>query len=440
MRRHKTIRKSEKIIRRELIEKDAVLHRLLDAIDTVQTQLAEPAIVDKKVLKKLEHKLRGLLVRKNKKIESIRKKSTFKFKSVAHMRVLLFRVMGLRPLGRTSTGASTNAATLKFYAYKGGIITTLLAYRKIFKQLGTYVKPITQGCVVKADGKIHANYLLHGTETGRLSCGSKGSGQGADAILDKYNMQNLPRKGPIRGLFISDFQDEDGRLIAADFKQGEFVLMGVIAKEQAIIDAANAGVDLHKNSAALTYGISYDEVTDDQRTIVKSGVSFGLIYGRSAFALGKQFGWSQRRAEKFVKKFFSAFPRIPIYHLEAKHQALNYGYVESPFGLRRRLAQIRSNDQKARGHAERAAVNFPVQNALAYCTIIAINRLSVALKELGLRAKLVATVHDSIVIDAPGNEIELVKALMYDVMENLGLSWLNAALKIDITVSKTLEK
>ncbi len=440
MRRHDTVRRTERILRSQIIVQDRVLHRLLDMLEATGVRLNEPSLTDPKERKTLQHKLRGLLIRKNKKIATIQEKSTFKFKSVPHMRLLLFRVMELRPLMRTSTGDSANAATLKAYSHKGGIIPTLLQYRKIHKQLGTYIKPITEGSVVKSDGKIHANYLLHGTETGRLSCGAGGSGQGTDRLLDKYNMQNLPKKGPIRGLFVSDFQDEEGRLVSADFNQGEFVLMGVIAKEQAIIDAANKGIDLHKNSAALTYKVAYKDVTDEQRTIVKSGVSFGLIYGRSSDALGKQFGWGKRKARKFVEKFFEAFPRILIYHLEAETQASRFGYVESPFGLRRRLPQIRSDDSKARGHAKRAAINFPVQNALAYCTIIAINRLSVILKELGLRAKLVATVHDSIVIDAPGNEIEQVTTMMTDVMENLGLSWMRAALKITINVSKTLEK
>lgn len=404
--------------------------------------------------------------------KEVREYSRFNFGSVDHLQVLLFDVMRLstKNAKKTQTGYSTDEELLSKYK-RQKIPRLILETRTLNKMLGTYIRPLLVDAnvqptkaVIKLDGLLHPNYLIHGTETGRLSCGSKEAGKG-DGDVSNYPVQTLPRDKPrkmgIRGLFTS--KHPGGKLISADYKQIELFVFGILAKDENILKAARESIDLHKQSASMIWSKPISEVLPEERQMAKSAVSFGLAYGRSAKALADQFGEPERWAVDLKRRFFAGFTGLRDYLVNCKEEAFEKGFVMSPFGRKRRIPEVHSSDRGRREHAYREAVNSPIQGAASDLTLTALCETSDALygepsarlvkaaeagfisMELALgtksmKSRVVGFVHDSIVIDAPPEEVTEASALVKWIMENREEAWVTCPTAADIKISDTLEE
>jgi DNA polymerase I-like protein with 3'-5' exonuclease and polymerase domains len=266
---------------------------------------------------------------------------------------------------------------------------------------------------------VHPNYNLHGTVTGRLSS-------------DEPNAQQFPRKisdfmlfqywHEIKNLFVSRF-GADGVIVQFDYSQLELRILAVFSQDENLIALYRSGADLHKAVAADAFGIDISEVTKDQRTASKK-VQFGIVYQESAKGLSEDLraegiDMSVEDCEKFIRKYFARFPKVQKWINETKRFAKRNKYVKTLTNRIRHLATIDSIDRSVASEAERQAVNAPIQSTGSDCTLMSLIQIHRYLKETGKRSVICITVHDSIVLDCPKDEVLEVSAKVKHIMENL---------------------
>lgn len=263
-------------------------------------------------------------------------------------------------------------------------------------------------------GRVHGSYNLTGTETSRLSSSNP-------------NMQQIPSKTgdvtrfdyvyPIKKMFISRF-GKDGCLFQMDYSSLEMRILALIAKDEAMTRAFFDGADLHKETASIIFGVPLDEVTPDQRQSAKA-VNFGIAYGETPFSIAPKQGWTVEQAEEVFDKYFANKPQIKEFIEETHKQALKDGYVDTAQGHRRLIREAFSDDKSKVNGALRQSVNTIIQGTGAYFTNLSLVYLDEYIQSKGLRSKVVMTVHDSIVIDAPKDEADEIAKVAKYIMENL---------------------
>ena len=319
---------------------------------------------------------------------------------------VLFEGLGLPAAAKTSTGHwSTAEDVLQDLASKHEIVPAILDYRAVSKLKSTYVDKLPQ-CIDPRDGRVHTTFQQALTETGRLSS-------------DNPNLQNIPirteRGKPIRAAFVA--ADADHLLVSADYSQIELRMMAALSGDETMIDAFRHDADIHAATAARVYGIDEKDVTREQRSHCKQ-VSFGIIYGISAFGLSQRLGISRQNADGLIRAYFDMFPGVRKFMDETIARARADGFVSTLLGRRRPLRDIVSRNATVRAAAERNAVNTPVQGSAADLVKLAMVRVHAALRERGLRSRLVLQIHDELVLDCPKDEVPAVSALVKDAMEN----------------------
>ena len=319
---------------------------------------------------------------------------------------VLFERLGLPAAAKTSTGHwSTAEDVLQDLASKHEIVPAILDYRAVSKLKSTYVDKLP-ACIDPRDGRVHTTFQQALTETGRLSS-------------DNPNLQNIPirteRGKPIRAAFVA--ADGDHRLVSADYSQIELRMMASLSGDETMIDAFRHDADIHAATAARVYGIDEKDVTREQRAHCKQ-VSFGIIYGISAFGLSQRLGIPRHQADGLIKAYFEMFPGVRTFMDETIERARRDGFVSTLLGRRRPLRDIVSRNATVRAAAERNAVNTPVQGSAADLVKLAMVRVHAALRERGLRSRLVLQIHDELVLDCPKDEVPAVSALVRDAMEN----------------------
>ncbi len=319
---------------------------------------------------------------------------------------VLFEGLGLPAAAKTSTGHwSTAEDVLQDLASKHEIVPAILDYRAVSKLKSTYVDKLPQ-CIDPRDGRVHTTFQQALTETGRLSS-------------DNPNLQNIPvrtdRGKPIRAAFVAG--DAGHVLVSADYSQIELRMMAALSGDETMIDAFRHDADIHAATAARVYGIDEKDVTREQRSHCKQ-VSFGIIYGISAFGLSQRLGIARHMADGLIKAYFEMFPGVRRFMDSTIARARADGYVSTILGRRRPLRDIVSRNATVRAAAERNAVNTPVQGSAADLVKLAMVRVHAALRERGLRSRLVLQIHDELVLDCPAAEVAEVSALVKDAMEN----------------------
>jgi DNA polymerase-1 len=315
---------------------------------------------------------------------------------------------------------STAAGVLEGLRGQHPVIDLILEQRQLTKLKSTYVDALPQ-LVNPGTGRIHTSFNQTGAVTGRISSSNP-------------NLQNIPIRTELGREVRRAFVAEEGwKLVAADYSQVELRVMAHIAQDPGLLAAFERGEDIHAATAATVLGVPLTEVTKDQRRIAKS-VNFGLSYGQSAFGLAQQTGMSREEATQFIKTYFEKYPGVREYIDRTKRQAAKQGYVETLLGRRRYFPNLAKMRGPERGRAEREAINMPIQGTAADIIKIAMIRLHQALRERGLRSRMLLQVHDELVLEAPDDEMDAVIPLVREVMG--GAYELAAPLKVDVEVGQ----
>lgn len=317
---------------------------------------------------------------------------------------------------KTGKGSySTDENTLLSIAYKHPIINEILEFRTVKKLLSTYIEPFPE-YVSKATGRIHTTFNQALTATGRLSSSNP-------------NLQNIPirteRGKEIRKAFIPSVPG--GLIVSADYSQIELRIMAHLCGDEHLTNAFKEGIDVHAATASKIFNIDYSSVTPYQRRIAKTA-NFGIMYGISAFGLAQRLHIARGEANKLIDDYFKAFPSIKTYISNTIETAREKGYVETLFGRRRYLPDLKSKNANVRSLAERNAVNAPIQGSAADIIKLAMIGVDKRINEAGLKSKMVLQIHDELVFDAIGTEVEALKRLVTDEMENV------VSLSIPLTV------
>lgn len=273
------------------------------------------------------------------------------------------------------------------------VVRKLVRHRELTKVETSFLGPIRDKHL-KWDGCVHPTFNLATVVTGRLSCSNP-------------NLQQIPED--VRSIFISRWTD--GVVVEADFSQIELRVLADCAEEKAMLDVFDSGGDIHTATASRVYGVGMERVTKEQRYHAKT-VNFGILYGMSAGRLKQETGMDYQEAEAFLKDYWSAYPKVREWVRKIRRQVILHGYVRSLFGRKRRLP-ILDPESKEGQHQLRQAVNFPIQSDAAGLTMVAMNSLHYFLR--GMKTEIVGTVHDSILLDCPREEVDEVVMLADEV-------------------------
>ena len=327
----------------------------------------------------------------------------FNINSPKQLGEVLFEEMMLPAGKKTKTGWSTNADILEKLKGKHPIAEDILDYRMLTKLKSTYADGLLK--VIAADGRIHTNFQMTVTATGRLSS-------------TEPNLQNIPiRKklgAQIRRMFVAG---PDKVLVDADYSQIELRLLAHISDDAAMREAFLSGEDFHTHTAARVFGVDISEVDGTLRSRAKA-VNFGIVYGISAFSLAQDIGVFPNEAKSYMDAYLDKYQGVKNYMHDIVQKAREQGYVDTLFGRRRYLPELKSSNFNLRSFGERVALNMPVQGTAADIIKLAMVNVYARLKKDGLKAKLILQVHDELIVECPADEAEKVKEILAYEMEN----------------------
>ncbi len=319
---------------------------------------------------------------------------------------LLFGQLRLDPKAKRSKNGnySTSEEVLRALKPIAPVCGDILDYRELKKLISTYITTLPS-YINPETGKIHTTYNQTVTATGRLSSSNP-------------NMQNLPIRSE-RGQLIrrAVIADEGCKILSADYSQIELRLMAHFSQDEHLLAAFRSGQDIHAATAAKIFRVPIEQVTKDQRRKAKTA-NFGILYGISAFGLSQQLDCSRTEAKQLIDDYFAAFPKIQSFIEAQKAYAREHLYVETLFGRKRYLPDIVSHNATVRAFAERNAVNAPVQGTAADIIKIAMVAIHRELKERNLRAQMIMQVHDELNFNVPIDEVEQVRRIVVDNMQN----------------------
>ena len=326
--------------------------------------------------------------------------------SPRQLATILFEKQQLPVLKKTKTGPSTDADVLEQLAAQGHELPRLiLEYRELQKLKSTYVDTLP-ATINPRTGRIHTTFNQGGAATGRLSSNDP-------------NLQNIPvrtlRGEEIRRGFIPR---EGWTFLVADYSQIELRLLAHLSGDPAIIEAFNQGGDIHRQTAALIFNTPSDQVTPEMRARAKT-INFATIYGQGPFALSRQLSISMEDARSFIAKYFERFAGVRAFLDRSVALAREQGYVETIFKRRRYIPEIRDRNFNMRAYGERNAQNSPLQGSAADLIKVAMTNIHRAIRQEGLRSRMLLQVHDELVFEVPPDELERMRELVRSRMENV---------------------
>ena len=318
---------------------------------------------------------------------------TFNINSNPQLREILFERLKLPIIKRTKTGPSTDASVLEELAAQGHTLPTLLmSYRQLDKLQSTYVTALPR-LVNPTTGRLHTSFNQTVASTGRLSSTDP-------------NLQNIPIRSDLGAEIRRGFVPDDGNVfISVDYSQIELRIMAHYSQDEAFVEAFRAGVDIHRQTAALVFGVGPDEVTRLMRDRAKT-VNFAVIYGIGSFSLAQQLGVTNAEGKEFIDRYFERFQGVRSYLDSMVELARSKGYVETLTGRRRYIPEIHSKNFNLRSFGERVATNAPIQGTAADLIKIAMIRIQNAFNESGTAARMLLQVHDELLFEAPAEEAE----------------------------------
>jgi DNA polymerase I len=319
---------------------------------------------------------------------------------------VLFDEMGLPGGKRMKTGAwGTDSSVLQGLADQGvALAERVLDWRQLQKLKSTYTDALAEE-INPVTGRVHTSFAMAIAATGRLSSTDP-------------NLQNIPIRTEEGARIRRAFVAEPGHvLVSADYSQIELRLLAHVADIPALKDSFARGEDIHARTASEVFGVPMDGMDAMTRRRAKA-INFGIIYGISAFGLGRQLSISPGEARGYIDRYFTRYPEIRSYMDRVRKEAQANGYVVTPFGRRCWIAGIQDKNPARRGYAERQAINAPLQGGAADIIKRAMVRLPAALAAAGLKSRMLLQVHDELLFEAPEDEAAALAALLRDVMEN----------------------
>lgn len=347
--------------------------------------------------------------------------SEFNIASPKQIQKVLFEDQGLPVLKKTPKGApSTAEEVLQDLAHDYELPALILEHRSITKLKSTYTDKLP--LLVNPDtNRIHTSYHQAVAATGRLSS-------------SEPNLQNIPIRTAegrrIRDAFVADSKHV---LIAADYSQVELRIMAHLSRDEGLLHAFAEGLDVHRATAAEVFEVALDKVTDDQRRAAKA-INFGLIYGMSAFGLGRQLKIERAAAQNYVDTYFARYPGVRKYMDATRAAARDQGYVETVFGRRLYIPEINASNYQRRQHAERTAINAPMQGTAADLIKKAMIVVDAAISESHPDARMIMQVHDELVVEVPAKSAKAVQKTLTTLMT--GVAELAVPLEVDSGVGK----
>lgn len=305
---------------------------------------------------------------------------------------------------KTKTGWSTNADVLEKLQGKHPIIRDILDYRTLTKLKSTYADGLLK--VISPDGRIHTSFQMTVTATGRLSS-------------TEPNLQNIPVRSELGGEIRKMFTAGPGNLLVdADYSQIELRLLAHISGDKAMREAFLSGMDFHTVTASQVFGVPVEAVTPLLRGRAKA-VNFGIVYGISPWSLGNDIGVSTAEAKAYMDAYYEKYSGVRAYMDGIIEKAKRDGYVETLYGRRRSLPELKSSNFAQRSFGERVALNMPIQGTAADIIKLAMVNVAARLRREGLAAQLILQVHDELIVECPADEAETVKKLLEEEMENV---------------------
>jgi DNA polymerase-1 len=303
------------------------------------------------------------------------------------------------------------------------MIDKLLEWRVYTKLRSTYVEALP--ALMADDGRLHTTFHQAVASTGRLSSSDP-------------NLQNIPIRTElgrkIRRAFVAGAPDLV--LLAADYSQIELRILAHVSGDEHLKDAFARRADIHRETAARVLHKAPEEISHGERSMAKM-VNFGLAYGMSDFGLASRANIPRAEAQEFINSYFAAYSGISYYMMAIKEQAKAQGFVETLLGRKRQIPELRASNPALRGAGERMAINMPIQGTAADIQKIAMIRVADRLASSGSRARLLLSVHDELLFEAPRDEVETLAALVREVME--GALPLSVPLIVDVKVGDDWE-
>jgi DNA polymerase-1 len=343
----------------------------------------------------------------------------FNINSNPQLRAILFDKLGLPVKKKTATGPSTDASVLTELADEGYAIPQLLMeYRELFKLEGTYLDALP-AAVNPETGRIHTSFAQTVAATGRLSSSDP-------------NLQNIPIRRELGRDIRRGFVPRKGwKLLSADYSQIELRLLAHLSQDPAFVGAFARGGDIHRETAAIIFGVPVEQVTKEMRGRAKT-INFATIYGQGAHALSRQLKITNAEARAFIDTYFERFAGVKHYLESQVDVARQHGYVETIFKRRRYVPELKERNFNIRAFGERVAQNAPIQGSAADLIKIAMIRIGAALRRPDASARMLLQVHDELVFEVPGPEVDAVTALVRQEME--GAASLSVPLVVDVGV------
>ncbi len=324
----------------------------------------------------------------------------FNINSPSQLGQILFEKLGIRGGKKTKTGYSTAADVLEKVSGEHEIVPKVLRYRALSKLYSTYAVGLSE--YIGTDGRIHGTFNQTITATGRISS-------------TEPNLQNIPVRTEegkeIRRVFVPE---EGFTFVDADYSQVELRILAALSEDPVLIDAYKNAVDIHTLTASQVFHVPADEVSPEMRRNAKA-VNFGIVYGISAFGLGEGLSISRKEAEKYIEQYFESYPKVKEYLDKCVAEAREKGCVRTYFGRLRPIPELKSSNFMQRSFGERIAMNSPIQGTAADIMKIAMNRANEALK--GMKSRLVLQVHDELLVETAPDELDEVKKIVKNCME-----------------------
>ena len=327
----------------------------------------------------------------------------FNINSPKQLGVILFEKLGMPHAKKTKTGYSTAADVLDKLAPDHPIVAKILEYRQLTKLKSTYADGLA--VYIGKDGRIHGKFNQTVTATGRLSS-------------TEPNLQNIPVRMELGRLIRKVFVPKEGCVfVDADYSQIELRILAHCSGDEQLIQAYREARDIHRMTASQVFHTPFDEVTDLQRRNAKA-VNFGIVYGISSFGLSQDLSITRKEAAQYIEHYFETYPGVKKFLDDSVTHAKEKGYAVTLFGRRRPVPELKSSNFMQRNFGERVAMNAPIQGTAADIIKIAMIGVNEELKKRNMKSRLILQVHDELLIEAEGSEVDEVKAILKDKMEN----------------------
>ena len=344
----------------------------------------------------------------------------FNVNSTQQLREVLFDELKLTPLKKTKTGYSTDAQTLEKIRHEHQIVENLLRFREVEKLRSTYGEGLV--AEIGANDRIRATFNQTVARTGRLSS-------------DAPNLHNIPVRSDRGRVFRTAFVAPKGhKLLVADYDQVELRCIAHLAQDPGLIEAFEAGDDIHTATASKIFHIAPADVGIEQRSKAKM-VSYGLAYGMESYGLAQRLSIGVPEAAEILDSYFAAFPAVKQYMDDTVEEARERGYTETLFGRRRQIPELAATNRQVRQAGERQAMNAGIQGLAADIFKVALVRLDAAIETAGIDSRIVLQVHDEIILESPDSEVEQAREMTTSIMRDA--FDLRVPLEIDLRVAST---